>query len=148
MATGARYGMSDLHAYQAEINWVTHNIRVSLHTSAYVPNVDTHEYVSHLTNEVASGGGYSTGGFPIGNKAVVYDPATNETRMRGDNITIVSASLTFRYAVIADRNAGVSTAQPLFGYVNYLSNQAPAGTDYIIAWQATGIGVNTALAEA
>lgn len=49
-------------ALNKEWDWDSDTIKETLHTSSYTPNLATHAYVSDLTNEVAAGGGYSTGG--------------------------------------------------------------------------------------
>jgi hypothetical protein len=48
-------------ALNKEWDWDSDSIKETLHTATYTPNLDTHAYVSDLTNEVA-GTGYSTGG--------------------------------------------------------------------------------------
>ena len=43
-----------------------HTLKLSLHTSSYTPNLDTHEFYSDLTNELAATGNYATGGETVG----------------------------------------------------------------------------------
>lgn len=50
---------------------------LTLHTSSYVPNLDTHVFVSDLTNEVANGNGYTTGGVLLSSKTLTYVPAAS-----------------------------------------------------------------------
>lgn len=47
------------------------------HTASYVPNLDTDAFVSNLSNEVASGSGYTQGGIVLGGKAAAYTPANS-----------------------------------------------------------------------
>lgn len=59
-----------------EINWASDNLRWTLHTSGgYLPQPDTHAYVSSLTGELATGGGYTAGGLPAGGMTNTYTPA-------------------------------------------------------------------------
>lgn len=53
------------------------NVVGTLHTSSYTPNLDTHAYVSDLTNEVAAGGGYSTGGTALASKTLTQTAANS-----------------------------------------------------------------------
>lgn len=53
-----------------QINVVSDVIKMVLLTSAYVPNKGTHRYYSDLTNELASGGGYTPGGMTITSMAL------------------------------------------------------------------------------
>lgn len=60
-----------------EINYLTDDVRATLHTSAYVPNRDTHDYVNDLTNELATTGGYTAGGMALGSKTVTTTAANS-----------------------------------------------------------------------
>lgn len=52
-------------ALNKEIDWDSDALVWTQHTSSYVPNFDTHAYVSDLTNELTTGGGYTAGGLAI-----------------------------------------------------------------------------------
>jgi hypothetical protein len=42
-----------------EVDWDSDDLRITHHTSSYALNADTHDYVDDLTNELATGGGYT-----------------------------------------------------------------------------------------
>src|SRR5256885_8169198 len=75
MATFTQYRQAMAKAWNKEIDWDSDIIVVTQHTSAYVPNLDTHAYVSSLTSEVVTGGGYFQGGITLSGKASTYVPA-------------------------------------------------------------------------
>ena len=77
-----------------EIDWDSDTIKATLHTSTYAPNRATHDYVDDLTNELAAGGGYSTGGVTAGTKTVV----TTEANSWG-TVHTVSTVFTVDYVV-------------------------------------------------
>lgn len=117
-------------------DWVTDTIKVSLHTSTYVPNQDTNVFWSDTTNEVAAGNGYTAGGVALGTKSTAYDSASNTNRLIAAAASwTFTASKTARIAVIY-KDTGVTTTSPVLGYVDFGSDQSSSGT-FTINWDAT-----------
>lgn len=130
--------MGLVHATAARrIDWVGDTINVTLHTATYSPNQDTHNFGDDLTNEVANGNGYTTGGVALGSKALTYDTATNTVRMdAADASWTFSASKTMRYAVIRKVTGGAESTNPLLGYVDFGADETTSGT-FTLQWDAT-----------
>jgi hypothetical protein len=60
------------------VNWSGNTaLTVTLHTSAYVPDRANHALVSQLSNELAAGSGYSTGGVTLTNPVVTTTVANS-----------------------------------------------------------------------
>lgn len=59
------YRQAVAKALNKEIDWDSDSLKYTLHTSTYSPNLDTHAYVSDLTNELGTAGGYTAGGFAV-----------------------------------------------------------------------------------
>ncbi len=114
------------------VDWVTDAVTVSLHTSAYVPDQDAHDFFNDVTNEV-SGGNYARQ--TLGTKSVVYDSATNTISLRAASTTFPNLSGVFRYAVIWVETAGASSTDPLLGFVD-VGAQSVSATNFIIAWSS------------
>lgn len=133
------YGLGVSHVANAAEDWDTDAFSVTLHTSTYVPNQDTHDFGDDLTNEVANGTGYTTGGIALAGKTRTYDTATNEVRLDANDVTWnFTASKTFRYCVIRKVRGGAESANELVGYGDFGSDQTTS-TDFTITWGATGI---------
>ena len=62
-----------------EIDFNSDTLKMQLHTSSYTPNLLTHDYQDDLTNEVASGNGYTTGGATLSSVTVSLITAANAT---------------------------------------------------------------------
>lgn len=123
MATFKWYGPAALGQYGTtaarRVDWVTDVIKVTLHTSTYVPNQDTHDFHDDLTDEVANGNGYVTGGVALASKTLTYDAASKTVRLgAADPSWTFTAIKTFRYAVVR-KDTGVSGTSPLLGYLDF-----------------------------
>lgn len=64
-------------AWNKEIKFTTDTIVATLHTSTMSPNQDTWAYVSDLTNELATGSGYTSGGQTLASCTVTYTAANS-----------------------------------------------------------------------
>jgi hypothetical protein len=118
------------------VDWDADTIKVSLHTSTYTPNQDTHNFYDDLTNEVANGNGYTTGGQAITTSAPTYDTASNTVRLDATDPSWTSASFTARYAVIY-KDTGVAGTSPLLGYVDFGGNETVTSGTFTIQWDST-----------
>lgn len=144
MAVTAKfYGNAIKNAFLGLMDLENNVVRVSLHTSAYVPDQDTHEFYDDVTDEVADGNGYTTGGAQIANMAVTYDADTNTVKIDGDDVTWPSSTITARIAVIYV-DTGTASTSPLIGYVDFGEDKASNNGDFKIQWHADGIAKGVA----
>jgi len=111
------------------VDWVSDTIKVSLHTSAYTPDQDAHDFANDLTNEL-SGGGYAVQ--TLGTKSINYDTATNHVQLRAANTTFSSLTATFRYIVVW-KDTGSTATSPLLALVDTLG-QTVSATNYVVDW--------------
>lgn len=132
------YGKAFLSAFNKEVDLDTDTIKVALCTSSYTPNQDTHDYYDDLTNEVANGNGYTTGGATLASKTVAYDGATNTFSFDAADTSWTTASFTARYAVLYV-STGTSSTSPLLAYVDFGADQTVSSGTFTIAWNASGI---------
>jgi hypothetical protein len=113
---------------------------VALFTSSYTPNVATQSQYSALTNEVANGNGYTTGGAALTTVTWSQTGGTATFDAADTEWTASGGPITARYAVVYSVTA---TGNDLVGYV--LLDNTPADvtvTDtntLTIQWHANGI---------
>jgi len=122
----------------AVIDFDTDTIKVMLVSSAYVPNVATHDFKDDVTNEVA-GTNYVAGGVALASKTVV---------LAGSVVTFDAADATWlqslagfsnaRYGVMY-KDTGVAATSPLIGYLNFVTDKGNVSGDLVIQWSASGI---------
>lgn len=123
-----------------KIDWISDTIKAALFTASYVPAQDTDELYSGLTNEVANGNGYTTGGNTLANPTAVYTAGSNLSTMDADNPAVWTASgagFSFRYVVIYD-----STTDVLIGYLDYGSTVVLSGANadtFTLTLDAAGV---------
>lgn len=118
MATWYRQSLAK--AMNKELDWDTDAWKLTLHTSTYVPNLDTHAYVSDLTNELATAGGYTVGGFAFTMTAPVYTAANTWGTSRanstaysvGDVVRPASANGSLYIAVVAGTTGAAPPTYP------------------------------------
>jgi hypothetical protein len=116
----------------------TDTIKVALVTSSYTPDIDAHDNYDDLTNEVANGGGYTTGGETLANKTVTADTTNDRGVFDADPVVWSAATITARAAVVY-KSTGTPGTSKLICYVDFGSNQTSTAGDFTITWHADGI---------
>lgn len=117
----------------------TDTIKVMLVTSSYSPNIDTHDKRDDVTNEVANGNGYTTGGATLAGKAVTVDNTNDRAIFDADNVVWSTATITARGAVLYKSRGGASSADELICYIDFGSDITSTAADFTLAFNATGI---------
>jgi hypothetical protein len=72
-------------ALNKEVDFNSDTLMWTLHTSTYTPNLDTHQNVSDLTNELATSGGYTSGGLAASGLTISYVAANSWTLSRANS---------------------------------------------------------------
>lgn len=119
-----------------QVNWTGDTINVALLTSSASPNRDTWEFYTDLTNEVANGNGYTTGGVALSGKSNTIDAASHEARFLAANSQWTSATFSFQYAIVY-KSTGSGATSPLLGFVNFGGTQTVSAGTAEIDWDAT-----------
>lgn len=118
------------------VDWTGDTIKVALLTSSASPDRDTWEFYSDLTNEVANGNGYTTGGATLGSKSATVDTGTHEARFLAGNSQWTSATFSFQFAVVY-KDTGSGATSPLLGFVDFGGSQSVSSGTAEIDWDAT-----------
>lgn len=124
-----------------EISLLSDTIKLMLATSSYTPNRGTDRYKSSVTNEVANGNGYTSGGTTIGSMA--NSIASNVYTITGANASWPGSTFTCRYAILYDSTPATDATRPLIGYVDFGADQSPSNGTLSVTWNASGIGTVT-----
>lgn len=137
--TPAFFGQGMLKTVTGSIDWDTDTFKLLLATSTYTPNLDTHDFRDDVTNEVASGSGYTTGGVTLSGVAVTYDAASNQVRFDcNDPSWTFTAGVTWRYGVVYKSRGGASSADELLALLDWGTSNT-VSTTYTIQIAATGL---------
>lgn len=128
-------------AWNKEVKFTTDTMVASLHTSTYSPNQDTHAYVSDLTNELTTAGGYTVGGQTLASCTTTYTAAASwsttwaaSTAVALDYVVRPTASngYLYRCAVAGTSSASAPTWPTVVG---------TTVTDGGVTWECVGSGV-------
>ena len=117
-------------------------IKVSLHTSSFSPNQSTMDSHADLTNEVANGNGYTTGGATLANKTCVTSGLV--MTFDADDVAWANSTITARYAVIYDATPAADADKKLLAYVDFGADKSSSSGTFQITWNASGIFTVTA----
>lgn len=134
------YGHAGDHLRDGDVDWAGDAIMLALTTSAYAVAQGTDEFFDDVTNEIAAGGGYSSGGFALSGMVETYDSATRESRFDADDFSVgaLTPASPFRYGVIYD-DSGTPSTSILLAYINFGADQDPGGLPFAIQWASTGV---------
>lgn len=104
------------------------NFKLSLHTSAFVPNNATNEVFADYTNELATAGGYTAGGVTLGTD--VLSQTAGVVKFTADVAAWVASGAgipAWRTAVIRAIGTLNGKVDPVVGY--FVGDTAAGGTD-------------------
>jgi hypothetical protein len=132
---------------QTTSDWDAANLKATLHTNTYVPNYDTDQYQSALTNELTTGGGYTAGGLTLTGQ-VITSTAANSWATTWVGSTAYAAGQLVRPTtgngfIYVCNTAGTSAApgsEPTWITTLYREN---AAIDSSVRWTCIGRGAVT-----
>lgn len=127
-------------AFLKKVNFTSDTIKVALTTSSYTPDQDSHDEYADITNQVANGNGYTTGGATLGSPTLTYTSGSNLWTFDGSDVQWTSSSFSAAYAVIYDDTA---TNKDLLILQNFDGTSTTTNATFAIAWNASGIGTIT-----
>lgn len=139
MTVAKAYGLAMKSFLNKEVDFDTDTVKVMLCTATYVPNQDTAQYKSSVTNEV-TGTNYTAGGIVVSGKQVVYTAASN-TLMLDCTVDPVFSNVTItgiRYAVFYV-DTGTPSTSPLLCYMDFETDQSVTAQNFTIVLPSTGI---------
>lgn len=126
-------------AFNGEIDYDTHTIKMALLTSAYTPNQDSHDYWDDVSAFEASGTGYTAGGQALTGKTVTKDAPNNVVILDSADVTWANSAITARYGVVYDDTPATAATKPLIGYVDFTTDQTSTDGNFLVEWSAQGI---------
>lgn len=121
------------------IDFEADTLKCALLTATYTPDA-TDVYYSDLTNEVANGNGYTTGGATLTGVAVTYSGGT--TTIDATDATWPTSTITARYAVVY-KDSGVGTTSPVLFLYDFGTDKSSSGGTFTVAWNASGLATLT-----
>lgn len=114
------------------IDFDTDTFKTLLVTSSYTPNKDTHDKRDDVTNEVANGNGYTTGGATSA-CTVTKDTANDKVTLSFAAVSWSTATITARGAVIYKSRGGASSADELVAYIDFGGDVSSSGGTFSIS---------------
>lgn len=120
------------------IDLAADTFKLMLVTSAYTPNVDTHEKRDDITNEV-TGAGYTAGGATLTGVGTTLDTTNDLVKWDADDVAWASSSITARGAVLYKARGGASSADELVKYFDFTTDQTSVAAAFTVQFHANGI---------
>jgi hypothetical protein len=120
----------------------TDTIKVVLVTSDYSPDIDTHTQYSHITNQVANGNGYTTGGAALEDKDVSVDTENDKGVFDATDVTWAASTITAKGAILykfVDDGGNPAATSPLICYFDFTEDKVSSNGNFTIQWHANGI---------
>ena len=108
-------------------------LKLALFTSSYTPSANTDELYSGLTNEVASGNGYTTGGVALTGGVSDYTETTN-AYFNANDASWAAATFTARWGVLY--NTADSKIKAIF---DFGGDKTVTGGTFTVVFNAGGL---------
>jgi hypothetical protein len=133
----AMFNYTKVYTLNGSLDWDADTINAILVTSAYTPNIDTHDFRNDITNEVV-GTGYTAGGQALASKVVSIDTTNDRAVFDSNDPQWTTATITARAVVLAKIRGGASSADELAGYWDFGSDVTSTAGTFTIAVNAGG----------
>jgi hypothetical protein len=118
------------NAAKGAIDFDTDTFKMLLVTSSYSANKDTHEYRDDVTNEVANGNGYTTGG--AATACTVARDAYNRITITFAATNWTTSTITAAAAVVYKSRGGASSADELVFYNDFGGNVSSSNATFSV----------------
>lgn len=113
------------------IDFDTDTFKMLLVTSSYTANKDTHDKRDDVTNEVANGNGYTTGGETTA-CTVTKDTANDRVTLAFAATSWATSTITAAGAVIYKSRGGASSADELVAFIDFGGDVASTGATFSV----------------
>jgi len=120
-------------------NLLTDTIKMILLTSSYTPSY-SHNLISDVSsNEVVSGGGYTTGGVTLAGKTISTETTNSPPRafFNANTVTWSSSTITAAYAVVYKYTGGSYGSETLVGCYDLGGSHSSSSGNFSIQPDAT-----------
>ena len=123
------YGPFIQNVLKADIDFDTIQPKVLLASSAYTPNMDTHDFLDDVVANEVTGTNWAAGGQNT-TATITLDSGTNEVRVALSDISVATVTLSDgKHAIVYNSTPGTNATRHLIGYVTFDTALAPsAGT--------------------
>lgn len=125
------------------VGWTSDTLKLTLHTSTYSPSLDSNVFVSDLSNELSTAGGYTSGGVTLTSPTVTYTVANSWGTSRANSTAYTVGQIIrpstgngflYRCAVAGTSHSAAPTFLTTLG-----SNTAE--TSGTVVWDCVGSGI-------
>lgn len=126
------YGNFFQDVLKGNIDTDVDTFKVAALTSAYTEDQDTHAKRSDLTDEVATGGGYTAGGMAV-TVSLSYDSVNNRVELSLGGGTWAAATFTARKFAYYKSRGGAASADELVAVIDNGSDVVATGGNFDLA---------------
>jgi hypothetical protein len=138
------YAPAFVQAFDKEIDFLADDIAVTLHTSSYTPDQDSHDYFDDLTNQLSTSNGYTAEDGSGSGKLLASKANSNSANVvswdsADPSWTATGAGFTARILVLSDVTSNTASTDPLLLWSNFGQDEtASGGGTFTYAVNASG----------
>lgn len=137
MAVARLYGPALKGLALGRFNLASDTFKCALFASSYVPNVDSHEWLSDCTGEV-TGTGYTTGGATLSGLAAAWSPSAQAALLTCNPAAWSTATISGVRVAVIYKVGATAADSPLLSYVDFGSDQSVTGANLQITFPVGG----------
>lgn len=123
------FGKGLLACLKNDVDLEADTIKLTLHTSDYVPDLDADDFFDDATDELSTASGYTQGGLAVTAKTLTYDAQAGVVSFSFAVPTwTFTSTRSFRYGVLRKARGGLASADELLVVLDWGSTQSELGT--------------------